>query len=192
MIRFKTDSRALERQLRQLGARAPQVALGIVNRLSWMGASYARDAAQSDSGELKGSIFPKPNVPVAVLEGGVAQGGWHTASDHGPYVEFGTGHPGAAGEVANGHLRDPQANAFTYRVTPTLVRPKTYTKKNGKVVNVKGYEIDGWVYYDPVRQRFVHTVGQPAQPYMYPALLHTAKQAGKIAADVVRDALEGR
>ncbi|MEF9840328.1 MAG: HK97 gp10 family phage protein [Lachnospiraceae bacterium] len=32
------------------------------------------------------------------------------------------------------------------------------------------YSQKGWTYYDSELDKFIHTKGQPAQPYMYPAL----------------------
>jgi hypothetical protein len=187
-VRFEMDSRRLEAQLRRLISGSPgQLALDIVNRLVMTGAEYSKSLASVDSGELRGSIQMEP----AAIVGDEAVGGWRATSDHGPYVEFGTGRPGAASTVANGQPRDPRAAGFTYTLQTVVQRKKAYTHRSGKIIPPRDYIIDGWVYYDTVRQRFVHTLGQPARPFMYPAKLYVEQQAGRIAADVLREAMRG-
>ncbi len=187
MMRIVLDSRVLEARLQHLVAGGGRLALSIVNGLTRAGVERAQMLASVDSGELKMSIQSKP----AAIVNGEAEGSWGTNSDHAPYNEYGTGAPGATGQVANNQPRDPRAAGFTYTLN-TIQYRKGRTTKTGQVIPPKDVMINGWVYYDTVRQRFVHTLGQPAQPFMYPAYLHVQNQAGEIAAAAVRDELKGR
>lgn len=63
-----------------------------------------------------------------------------TNKKHGPFVEFGTGPIGQENH-----------EGISPEVTPT------YTQK-------------GWAYFDKEIEEWIHTRGQPAQPFMYPAL----------------------
>lgn len=174
-MKVQMDARRFEAKLHRIGAHAGQMALDIVNRLTLAGVEYSKMLAPvGRSGELRAGIQVEP----ATIVNGEAQGDWHAGNDHAPYTEFGTGRPGAAGEVANGMPRDPRAAGFTYTLQ-TMQR-----RRGGQEVMV-----DGWTYYDTVGQRFVHTVGQPARPHMYPAYLHVQERADGIAANAVRDAL---
>ena len=178
-MRVKIDSSKFETQIRALArAGSELVALEILNRLESIGVERAKMLAQSSSGEMRAMIHPDPPQYI----NGEAVGGWRASSDHSVFVEYGTGAPGAAGQVKNGQPRDPRAAGFTY----TLQSVKNMRINGALVPKV----VRGWTYYDPVRQRFIHTLGQPAQPFMYPAKLHVEQQAGKVAADVLRDMMK--
>ena len=73
------------------------------------------------------------------------QGVVYTNKEYAPYVEFGTG---PVGQVNHGGI-SPHVRV--------------------------SYRQDPWVYYDKRNERFVYTKGQPAQPYMYPALKNNEK-----------------
>ncbi len=57
------------------------------------------------------------------------------------------------------------------------------TGPNGKVSGGKGsaYRTTGWTYFDG--KNFVHTRGQPARPFLYPAL---KENESKIAGDIAK------
>ena len=71
---------------------------------------------------------------------GGTQGVVYTNKAYGPYVELGTGPVGQAD-----HAGISPEVSISYRQT-------------------------GWTYYDKRNGQFVRTQGQPARPYMYPAL----------------------
>lgn len=71
---------------------------------------------------------------------GGTQGVVYTNKAYAPYVEFGTGPVGQAD-----HAGISPEVSISYRQT-------------------------GWTYYDKRNGQFVRTQGQPARPYMYPAL----------------------
>lgn len=41
------------------------------------------------------------------------------------------------------------------------------------------YRPDGWWYYDEETKQFIYTIGQPAQPYLYPALKNNEEEIGE-------------
>ncbi len=72
----------------------------------------------------------------------------YTNKSYASYVEFGTGPKGEADH-----------DGISPNITPS-------------------YKSKGWSYYDKEKDKYIHTRGQPAQPYMYPALhnnIDTAK-----------------
>lgn len=172
----RMDTRALEKKLKRIEGGADQMALDIVNRLTGKGAELSTLYAPVDSGELHGSVRSVP----AALNRGIAEGAWATNSDHAPYVEYGTGKPGAAGQIGNGQPRLPEAAGFAYTLE-TVIQSGPRAGRTQK----------GWVYFDEKLQRFIHTLGQPAQPFMYPAVLQVQQEAGMEAAEVVRNTLKG-
>ena len=78
-------------------------------------------------------------------EDGRIQGVVYTNKKYGPYVEFGTGPVGQA----NHSGIDPDVNI--------------------------SYRQDSWVYKDKKTGNFYRTSGQPARPFMYPALKNSEK-----------------
>lgn len=64
----------------------------------------------------------------------------YTPKEHGIYVELGTGPVGEANH-----------NGISPEVNPM-------------------YSPTGWVYYDKDKKQFIYTKGQPARPFLYPAL----------------------
>jgi len=174
-MRVEADTKALEAKFSRLERGADQMALDIVNRLTNSGWEMSVLLAPSRSGELRQGIQPTP----AAIVGGLAEGDWHSRSDHSGYVEYGTGRPGTVGAVANGQERDPAAAGFTYTLQ-TVIQSGPYA---GRIQ-------EGWVYYDEQLQRFIHTLGQAAQPFMYPAYKRVQEDAGKEASAVVHRALK--
>lgn len=80
---------------------------------------------------------------------GGTQGIVYTNKEYAPYVEFGTGPVGQAQHAGI----DPDVNV-SYRQTP-------------------------WVYKSKKDGNFYYTRGQPARPYMYPALKNNEKRVIK-------------
>lgn len=72
-----------------------------------------------------------------------------TNKEHGLYVELGTG---------------PKGEANHSGISPE-VKPI--------------YSPSGWVYYDTDKQKFIFTNGQPARPFMYPALHENREKISK-------------
>lgn len=72
-----------------------------------------------------------------------------TNKEHGLYVELGTGPKGEASHIG---------------ISPEI-----------KPI----YSPSGWVYYDVDKQKFIFTNGQPARPFMYPALHENREKISK-------------
>lgn len=99
----------------------------------------AKRNAPVDTGQLRDSIEPYGEAHKAKSDGVAISGAAGTNVEHGPYVELGTGPVGEETQVGGKYPG-----------------PLSYTQK-------------GWTYYDEKLQQFIHTRGQPAQPYLYPA-----------------------
>lgn len=105
----------------------------------------AKLRAPSNKGELRNSI--KARVKV---EGDRVFGEVYTNLEHGVYVELGTGPKGLASHAGI----SPDVHV-SYRSTPWFVRED---------------QIDVGKYHFQKMGEFYKMYGQPAQPYLYPAL----------------------
>lgn len=83
-----------------------------------------------------------------------------TNKEHGIYVELGTG---------------PKAEASHGGISPE-VKPI--------------YSPSGWVYYDVDKQKFIFTNGQPARPFMYPALHENREKISKFIQEKVQKKIQ--
>lgn len=83
-----------------------------------------------------------------------------TNKEHGIYVELGTG---------------PKGEANHSGISPE-VKPI--------------YSPSGWVYYDVDKQKFIFTNGQPARPFMYPALHDNREKISKFIQSKVQKKIE--
>lgn len=83
-----------------------------------------------------------------------------TDKEHGIYVEFGTG---------------PNGEADHSGISPD-VNPM--------------YSPSGWVYFDKNKQKFIFTKGQPARPFMYPALHDNKDKLSKFIKSRIRQKIK--
>lgn len=83
-----------------------------------------------------------------------------TNKEHGIYVELGTG---------------PKGEASHSGISPEI-----------KPI----YSPSGWVYYDVDKQKFIFTNGQPARPFMYPALHDNREKISKFIQEKVQRKIE--
>lgn len=83
-----------------------------------------------------------------------------TNKEHGLYVELGTGPKGEASHIG---------------ISPEI-----------KPI----YSPSGWVYYDTDKQKFIFTNGQPARPFMYPALHDNREKISKFIQSRVQKKIE--
>lgn len=105
----------------------------------------AKLRAPANEGELRNSIRVR-----ARIEGSRVIGEVFTNSDHGAYVELGTGPKG----LVNHSGISPEVSV-SYRSTPWYVHED---------------QINVGPYHFAKRGEFYKMYGQPAQPYLYPAL----------------------
>lgn len=105
-----------------------------------------------DHGELRGSIRTQ------VLEqDGRTLGVVYTNKSYAPYVEFGTGPKGQAN-----HAGISPAVTPAYAQSPWWIHESQIDKEAAEKYH--------WFFIETEDGRFYQCTGQPAQPFMYPAL----------------------
>lgn len=129
-------------------------------------------APTGDSGDLAGSIkMDYIELPTKV------QGRVYTNKEYAPYVEFGTGRKGKGT-----YPYKIKGLNLTYEdkwfIPASEISEKTAKKYHFKKI----YGKDGAVYY--------LSYGQPAQPFMYPAIKNTRKQIERIATTGIKESLK--
>lgn len=69
--------------------------------------------------------------------------------------------------------------------------PKGEANHSGISPQIKPiYSPSGWVYYDTDKQKFIFTNGQPARPFMYPALHDNREKISKFIQSRVQKKIE--
>ena len=121
--------------------------------------------APADTGYLRQNIYLDTEEEKGVMRATV-----YTNVEYAAYVEFGTGKKGAA----NHEGVSPEV-AVSYRMSPWWIHEDQLAPGTGEKYH--------WFYVDTPEGRFYQTSGQPAQPFMYPAL--------KDNEDTVKDILIG-
>lgn len=115
-------------------------------------------------GELRNSIQTKV---TAISDGYI--GSCYTNKLHAPYVEMGTGPRGAADHEG---------------ISPDVI--PAYTQEpwwiHESQIDRADAERYGWFYIDTPDGRFYKIEGQPAHPFMYPALKNNESKAQKVIA----------
>ena len=138
--------------------------------------SFVQEAAKmnapSVSGELRESIFIKTEK-----RGDEVVGICGTANEHAAYVEFGTG---PRGQADHGGISPDVAVAYTQ--SPWWIHESQLTPGTA--------EKYGWSYIDNKQGRFYRVSGQPAQPYLYPALHDNHDTISEIVSNEVRKELK--
>ena len=126
-------------------------------------------APNGPTGDLEASIQKDVDVNGTSVEGKV-----FTELDYAGYVEMGTGPVGAASP-------HPSATENEYSTSEYIF---TRTLKNGKTVR---FVTDGWVY--PIDGGYRFTRGQPARPFMYPAMKENEDKIPGMLAAAIKEAL---
>lgn len=125
----------------------------------------ARLRAPVDIGDLRKSITHTTEIKNDEISSTV-----HTNSDHAAYVEFGTGPVGAANHEG---------------VSPNAAVAYSQDKWLGKIpelVGAQGENDKGWRYIS----------GQPAKPYLYPALKDNEEQIQEKIQNDLKELLEAK
>nr|DAY83166.1 MAG TPA: putative tail component [Caudoviricetes sp.] len=136
----------------------------------------AKLLCQENSGELRQSIHSYSEV----IEGGV-RGTCYTTKKYAPYVEFGTGPEGEANH-----------QGISPAITPSYVQhgwgiPAYAIDRNDAV---EKYHFREGVYEDSngFQYLYYYTNGQPAHPFMYPALKNNEDKVVKsLSADLQKE-----
>ena len=100
-------------------------------------------------------------------DGNTAVGTVYTNVSYSPYIELGTGPKGAA----NHNGISPEVNP-TYTMEPWWIHESQ--------IDIGTAEQYHWSYIDTPDGRFYKCIGQPAQPFMYPALKDNENEVMKI------------
>lgn len=111
----------------------------------------------NNSGELRQSI----TQTIESIPSGI-RGTLYTNKAYAPYVEFGTGPKGAENHVGISPLASP-----TYTIQPWYIHESQIDSSIAEQYH--------WPFFDTPDGRFYECSGQPAQPFMYPALKNTEK-----------------
>lgn len=137
--------------------------------------SFVQEAAKmntpSVSGELRESIFVRTEQ-----RGNQVIGTCGTANEHAAYVEFGTG---PRGQADHGGISPDVAVAYSQ--SPWWIHESQLTPGTAEMYH--------WSYIDTEQGRFYRVNGQPAQPYLYPALHDNQETISQIIGDEVKKEL---
>lgn len=132
----------------------------------------AKLLAPADSGYLRNSIFLDVSKGEEGLEATV-----YTNVQYAPYVELGTGPKGAANHAG-----------ISPEVTPAYTMEPWWIHESQ--VDPAVAERYGWYYIETEQGRFYRCDGQPAQPFMYPALHDNHKTVIDILRRGIKEALK--
>lgn len=124
------------------------------------------------SGYLQNNIF----LDVESSDEGVT-GTVYTDTSYAPYVEMGTGPKGAADHDGISPEVTP-----AYRMTPWWIHESD--------LDIGVAEFYHWPYIDTPEGRFYKCSGQPAQPFLYPALKDNEKEVLGIMQKEINKILE--
>ena len=130
----------------------------------------AKMLAPADSGILRNSIM----LDVSPTEQGM-EAMVYTNLQYAPYVEFGTGPRGAAD-----HQGISPEVSVAYTMEPWWIHESQ--------IDPAVAERYHWFYIDTEEGRFYKCEGQPAQPYMYPALHDNIQTVLKILSNGIKEA----
>ena len=129
----------------------------------------AKLMAPADSGYLRNSIFLEVGPTNEGMEADV-----YTNLQYAPYVEFGTGPKGAANHAGISPEVTPAYTMEPWWIHESQIDPAVADRYH-------------WFYIDTEQGRFYRCDGQPAQPYMYPALHDNIKTV----MDILRRGMKG-
>lgn len=139
----------------------------------------AKLLAPVNDGALRNNIHAEVEMQGNQIEGRV-----FTTVDHAPYVEFGTGPLGMA----------------SHKEVPAAILSKLSYRQNGWWIHESQIDAKTAEKYHFVKRvtdngKFYYTEGQPAQPFLYPALANNEKkieaQVRKVLRDEIRRLSEG-
>lgn len=102
-----------------------------------------------------------------------------TNVEYAPYVEFGTGPKGME------HHEGISPNVHpTYRTTPWWIHES--------MIDPNAAEAYHWQYIDTDQGRFYKVIGQPARPYLYPAVRDNEAKVEKVLREAYRKEIRRR
>lgn len=132
----------------------------------------AKALCRAHSGELRNSIFTE-----VTEDGDVVKGTCYTNKEYARYVEFGTGPTGQD----NHEGISPEASPV-YTQSPWWIH-----EGNGpNEIDRETAEFYHFFYVDTPQGRFYQCTGQPARPFLYPALKNNEESILKIIKEEAR------
>ena len=162
---------SLLRKLDKLGGNSHKALKTGVTKATKLVQGDAKDLCAVDEGDLKISI--KANVEQTEEK---TVGKVSTNKEHAPYIEFGTG---PAGRASPKDLPPELAGKIQYRADGWWIHSSQIDAETAEKYHFFRWESpDGEVFY--------HTEGQPAQPFLYPALKQNKQRIGEIIKDEVK------
>lgn len=129
---------------------------------------YAKNKCPANYGELRDKIYTEVKE-----ENGVMRGFCFTDVDHGTYVEFGTGPRGQ-----ENHAEISPEVTPAYVMSPWWIHESDISRETAEKYH--------FFYIDTPEGRFYQCTGQPAHPFLYPALKNNEEEVTKIFLDSVR------
>lgn len=137
--------------------------------------SYVQSAAKAgcpvENGELRDSIYASVDE-----EDELVRGTCYTDKGYAPYVEFGTG---PKGQVEHAGVSPNVAVAYTQ--SPWWIHESQIDEEAAKKYH--------FPHIDTPQGRFYRCAGQPAQPYLYPALKDNEETIRNLISNAVKEQL---
>lgn len=135
--------------------------------------AQARAGCISETGELRNSI----HVSDEVIGKNEVVGTCFTNKSYAPYVEFGTGPKGQAN-----HAGISPNVPVAYSQSPWWIHESQIDKGLAEKYH--------WFYIDTKDGRFYQCNGQPARPFMYPALKNNEEKITRLIANDIKEQLK--
>lgn len=163
----------LQKKLNAVGLQAaPIMRIGLMQGLEVVKAR-AKLNCKVDTGELRNSIHSRSRIKGDIVEGEV-----YTNNDHAIYVEFGTGPVGAKSP------KDiPKNLHLAYKPTGWWIH---VGDKEGDISPVAVKRHNLFTVTSKDGEMFVYTNGQPARPYLYPALIESKEEVVEVMSNTAR------
>lgn len=148
--------------------------LELTNGIS-KGISFVQEAAKANCPVFDGELRSKIMIDVAE-EGDTVRGICWPAVEHGTYVELGTGPRGQAS-----HEGISPDIAVAYTQSPWWIHESQIDREVAEHYH--------FFYIDTPQGRFYQCTGQPAQPYLYPALKNNEDKIVRIMGEEIKKQL---
>lgn len=152
----------LDKLCMQLSNISAQDLVGATGEAIALVQATAKRNVQVDSGELRESIYTD-----VYQQGNRVIGTCFTNKEYAPYVEFGTGPRGQKSHTGI----SPDVNVV-YKQHPWWIHESQIDKETAEKYH--------WFYIDTPQGRFYQCSGQPARPYLYPAIKDNTEKIKKI------------
>lgn len=172
MSEIKNLDRLLAK-LNAIGGQAAPIMEKAVNKGAKLIQGSAKYLCPVNDGGLRNSIKTRTEIKESVVTGDI-----YTNNDHAAYVEFGTGPKGEASEK-----QIPPDLHLAYKPTGWWIH---VGDKEGDISAADAERYHFFTITTKEGETFAFTSGQPAQPYLYPALVANEDKVVDVIGDAVR------